>query len=228
MTAPENIHHHREEVPEAAEPQAPAAEPLVSARTDADDAAPAAEPAADTDADPNADARSEDASTEDALADDALVDGAPAEDDLAARAARADEYLALAQRKQAEFENFRKRAFRETATARERGAAQLAKELLPAIDNLERALQHAPDDADEHGFVTGVRHVHTDVVAALQRAGIDQFSPDGEPFDPTQHEAVAQQPAGEGVAAGTVLEVYQRGYRAGETVVRPARVVVAG
>ena len=86
----------------------------------------------------------------------------------------------------------------------------------------------AAADADEHGFVTGVRHVHTDVVAALGRAGIDQFSPDGEPFDPTQHEAVAQQPAGEGVAPGTVLEVYQRGYRAGDTVVRPARVVVAG
>ena len=165
------------------------------------------------------------------------VDGQPAdggpgaespEDDLAARAAKADEYLALAQRKQAEFENFRRRAARDTAAASERGAAKLASALLPAIDNLERALQHAPQDADdEHGFVAGVRHVHSDLIAALQRSGIEQYSPEGEAFDPNQHEAIAQQPI-EGAEPGTVVEVYQRGYRAGETVVRPARVVVAG
>jgi molecular chaperone GrpE len=146
---------------------------------------------------------------------------------LTAQAAKADEYLSLAQRKQAEFENFRKRAARESAAAQERGATRLAKELLPAIDNLERALDHAPADADDHGFVTGVRHVHGELVAALQRAGIEQYSPQGETFDPTLHEAVAQQPI-EGTEAGTVVEVFQRGYRAGETVVRPARVVVAG
>ena len=147
--------------------------------------------------------------------------------ELTARAAKADEYLALAQRKQAEFENFRKRAARDAAAATERGATKLAKELLPAVDNLERALEHAPEDADEHGFVAGVRHVHSDLIAALQRAGIEQYSPQGEPFDPTLHEAVAQQPI-EGAAPGTVVEVFQRGYRVGETVVRPARVVVAG
>ena len=91
----------------------------------------------------------------------------------------------------------------------------------------ERALEHAPEDADEHGFVAGIRHVHSDLVAALQRAGIEQYSPAGEPFDPTLHEAIAQQPT-EGAEPGTVVEVYQRGYRVGETVVRPARVVVAG
>ena len=143
------------------------------------------------------------------------------------RAAKADEYLGLAQRKQAEFENFRRRAAREATAAQERGATKLAKELLPAVDNLERALQHAPDDADEHGFVTGVKHVHADLISALQRAGIEQFSPHGEQFDPTLHEAVAQTPI-EGTDPGTVVEVYQRGYRVGETVVRPARVVVAG
>lgn len=143
------------------------------------------------------------------------------------RADKADEYLGLAQRKQAEFENFRKRAARETTAAQERGATKLAKELLPAVDNLERALQHAPDDDDDHGFVAGVKHVHADLIAALQRAGIEQFSPQGEQFDPTQHEAIAQTPI-EGADPGTVVEVYQRGYRVGETVVRPARVVVAG
>jgi molecular chaperone GrpE len=146
---------------------------------------------------------------------------------LIARADKADEYLSLAQRKQAEFENFRKRAARDSTAAQERGATKLAKEILPAVDNLERALQHAPDDGDDHGFVAGVKHVHSDLIAALQRAGIEQFSPQGEPFDPTQHEAVAQTPI-EGADPGTVVEVYQRGYRVGETVVRPARVVVAG
>ena len=146
------------------------------------------------------------------------------------RADKADEYLGLAQRKQAEFENFRKRAARETTAAQERGATKLAKELLPAVDNLERALQHAPEPDPthpDHGFVAGVKHVHADLIAALERAGIEQFSPQGEPFDPTLHEAIAQTPI-EGTDPGTVVEVYQRGYRVGETVVRPARVVVAG
>jgi molecular chaperone GrpE len=146
---------------------------------------------------------------------------------LLALADKADEYLSLAQRKQAEFENYRKRAARETTVAQERGATKLAKELLPAVDNLERALQHAPDDSDDHGFVAGVKHVHADLISALQRAGIEQFSPQGEQFDPTLHEAIAQTPI-EGTDPGTVVEVYQRGYKVGETVVRPARVVVAG
>ena len=69
--------------------------------------------------------------------------------------------------------------------------------------------------------------MHADVVAALGRLGIERFSPQGERFDPQQHEAVAQQPV-EGAEPGTVIEVYQRGYRIGESVIRPARVVVAG
>jgi molecular chaperone GrpE len=144
---------------------------------------------------------------------------------LIATAAKADEYLNLAKRTQADFENYRKRSTREAAAAQERGAVKLAKALLPAVDNLERALAHAPDGADE--FVAGLKHVHSDVVAALAKAGIEAFSPDGEPFDPMLHEAVAQQPI-EGAAPGTVVEVFQRGYKIGETVVRPARVVVAG
>jgi molecular chaperone GrpE len=144
---------------------------------------------------------------------------------LIATAAKADEYLNLAKRTQADFENYRKRSTREAAAAQERGAVKLAKALLPAVDNLERALAHAPDGADD--FVAGLKHVHSDVVAALAKAGIEAFSPDGEPFDPMLHEAVAQQPI-EGATPGTVVEVFQRGYKIGETVVRPARVVVAG
>ena len=148
---------------------------------------------------------------------------------LQAKAAKADEYLALAQRTQADFENYRKRAARDAAVATQRGAIKLAKELLPAVDNLERALAHAPEATreEEDAFVSGVKAVHADLIAALQRAGIERYSPEGEPFDPTLHEAVAQQPF-EGFSPGTVVEVFQRGYRFGESVLRPARVVVAG
>ena len=151
---------------------------------------------------------------------------------LTAKAEKADEYLQLAQRTQADFENFRKRAARDAANAKERGATKLALELLPAVDNLERALEHAPAESDpahpdDGAFVSGIKHVHSDVVAVLQRAGIERYSPEGEQFDPTLHEAVAQQPV-EGYEPGTVVEVFQRGYRMGDSVVRPARVVVAG
>jgi molecular chaperone GrpE len=150
-------------------------------------------------------------------------------DVLAAKAAKADEYLGLAQRTQADFENYRKRSARDAAAATQRGATKLAQELLPAVDNLERALEHAPQPSDdsEQAFLAGINHVHSDLIAALQRAGIERYSPEGEPFDPTLHEAVAQQPV-VGFAPGTVVEVFQRGYRIGESVVRPARVVVAG
>jgi molecular chaperone GrpE len=165
----------------------------------------------------------------------AAQQGAPMAEDVAAlvaRAEKADEYLALAQRTQADFENYRKRSAREAAAAQERGAAKLALALLPAIDNLERALAHAEADGGEgsngaDSLVAGIKHVHSDVIAALGRAGIERYSPEGEPFDPQYHEAVAQQPV-EGAEPGVVVEVYQRGYRMGENVVRPARVVVAG
>lgn len=149
---------------------------------------------------------------------------------LIAKAAKADEYLDLAQRTRAEFDNFRKRTARDAAVAKERGAMKLALELLPAIDNLDRALAHAAAGGAENGdgsLVAGIKHVHSDLIAALKRAEIEPYSPEGEPFDPQYHEAVAQQPF-EGTAPGTVVEVYQRGYRRGESVLRPARVVVAG
>ncbi len=160
--------------------------------------------------------------------------GSPCDlDELAAKAGKADEYLALAQRTKADFENYRKRATREAAAAQERGAAKLALALLPAIDNLDRALAHADEVAAGDGgngtesLVAGLKHVHADLISALGNVGIERYSPEGEPFDPQYHEAVAQQPV-EGAQPGVVVEVFQRGYRMGESVVRPARVVVAG
>jgi molecular chaperone GrpE len=155
-------------------------------------------------------------------------------EELAARAEKADEYLELAQRTKADFENYRRRATREAAAAQERGVAKLAKELLPAVDNLDRALEAAgsaspdgiPQDNGTATLVSGIKLVHDDVIAALARAGIERFSPEGERFDPQMHEAIAQMPV-DGAESGTVVEVYQRGYRLGEVVIRPARVVVA-
>jgi molecular chaperone GrpE len=150
-------------------------------------------------------------------------------EEIAARAQKADQYLELAQRTKADFENYRRRAARETAAAQERGVAKLARELLPAVDNLDRAVEaiegHGEDGSST--LVSGIKLVHADVVAALARAGIERFSPEGERFDPQRHEAIAQQPV-EGAEPGTIVEVYQRGYVLGDFVIRPARVVVAG
>jgi molecular chaperone GrpE len=165
--------------------------------------------------------------------------------ELIVKAEKADEYLALAQRLQADFENYRKRAARDAALAQERGIAKLARELLPAIDNLDRALRAvaafaatgvdaidareaaaAAGETVDSQLVSGVKLVHAEVVAALGRAGIESFAQSGEPFDPQHHEAVAQHHV-EGTPTGTVLEVYQQGYRLGDTVLRPARVLVS-
>jgi molecular chaperone GrpE len=149
-------------------------------------------------------------------------------DELTAKAEKADEYLELARRTRADFENYRKRAAREAAAAQERGVVKLVKELLPAVDNLDRAVEAAAANGEPaEELVSGIKLVHAEVIAALGRAGVELYSPAGERFDPTQHEAVAQQPV-EGAEAGTVVEVYQRGCRLGDAVIRPARVVVAG
>ena len=134
-----------------------------------------------------------------------------------------DKYLALAQRTQADFENFRKRMARENAAAQDRGIAKVAKELLPALDHLEHALKAASGHED---VVKGFVLVRDEIVAALARAGIESFSPEGETFDPNEHEAMTTQPSEE-AESGTVIEVYQQGYRLNGAVLRPARVVVA-
>jgi molecular chaperone GrpE len=146
-------------------------------------------------------------------------------DELREKAAQRDEYLALAQRTQADFENYRKRMAREVSLAEGRGVSRLAKELLPALDNLDRAISAAAP-AGQDNLVEGFRLVHAELTAALARLGIEGYAPKGEPFDPNEHEAMAQHPV-EGAASGTVVEVYQQGYRLNDTILRPARVVVA-
>jgi molecular chaperone GrpE len=135
----------------------------------------------------------------------------------------AQRYLELAKRTQADFENYRKRMARENAAAKDRGVAKVANELLPALDHLEHALKAASGHED---VVKGFALVRDEIVAALGRVGIEAFSPEGAAFDPNEHEAMAAQPS-DGVEPGTVVEVYQQGYRLGGAVLRPARVVVA-
>jgi molecular chaperone GrpE len=134
-----------------------------------------------------------------------------------------DEYLALAQRAQADFDNYRKRVAKDMGSAEAKGVAKLARELLPALDNLGIALRSGETGEE---FVKGIELVYAELTAALERLGVEAFSPEGERFDPNLHEAMAKQPV-DGAESGTVVEVYQRGYRLNGTVLRPARVVVA-
>ncbi|MGZ4203083.1 MAG: nucleotide exchange factor GrpE [Thermoleophilaceae bacterium] len=144
-------------------------------------------------------------------------------DPLAALQAERDRYLELAQRTQADFENYRKRAAKDAAGAGNRAKAGLVRELLPVLDNLERALDHA-DEGDP--LLEGLRLVHADLVGVLQRSGVEPFDPSGEPFDPTLHEALSTRPQ-EGQHAGVVVDVVEKGYRLNDTILRPARVVVS-
>jgi molecular chaperone GrpE len=147
-----------------------------------------------------------------------------AEDPLARLERERDEYLDLARRAQADFENYRKRAAKEAATAGERAKSGLVRELLPVVDNLERALASA-GESEQH-LAEGVRLVHSELIAVLERNGVQQFDPSGERFDPGEHEALSMRPQ-DGAESGLVLDVVEKGYRANGSVLRPARVVVS-
>jgi molecular chaperone GrpE len=149
---------------------------------------------------------------------------AEAEDPLARVRRERDEYLDLARRAQADFENYRKRAAKETAAAGGRAKSGLVRELLPVVDNLERALASA-EESEQH-LAEGVRLVHSELIAVLERNGVQQFDPSGERFDPGEHEALSMRPQ-DGAESGLVLDVVEKGYRANGTVLRPARVVVS-
>jgi molecular chaperone GrpE len=147
-------------------------------------------------------------------------------DELAQAQQERDNYLELAQRARADFENYRRRVAGETAEAERRGRVAVAKGLLPAIDNLERALA-ADESGAGDGLAAGVRLVLDELRTALERAGVHSYDPVGERFDPNLHEAISTG-ASEGAEPGTVLETLERGYRVDAQVIRPARVIVSG
>jgi len=148
----------------------------------------------------------------------------PYPDDLARAEAERDEYLDLLQRAKADFENYRKRAARDQEHMVAHAHERLVRELLPVLDDLERALQ-AAERHEDAALVDGVKLVEQALRKALEKEGLTEIETAG-PFDPHVHEAMLAQP-GEGAEPGSVLEVVQRGYRIGDKVVRPARVIVA-
>jgi molecular chaperone GrpE len=183
----------------------PIEEELVTARDEAD------EPSGDEDP----------ANEEQLLAEKEEVEQ---QDPLALAQRERDEYLDLARRAQADFENYRKRAAKEAAAAGERAKSGFVRELLPVVDNLERALASAGQD--EQHLAEGVRLVHSELIAVLERNGVEQFDPKGERFDPAEHEALSMRDQ-DGAESGVVLDVVEKGYRTNGTILRPARVVVS-
>jgi molecular chaperone GrpE len=143
--------------------------------------------------------------------------------DVEALAAERDGYLDQLKRVAADFENYRKRTARDQQSLAARAAERLVRELLPVLEDLERAL-HAAEEHEEAKLEEGVRLVHRQLAEALRKEGLEEISTEGM-FDPHVHEALLSQPSE--AEAGTVVEVVQKGYRLGDRVLRPARVVVA-
>jgi molecular chaperone GrpE len=155
---------------------------------------------------------------------EAPVEGSVEEvDELTAVTRERDEYLDALQRLKAEFENYRKRVAREHGDVVARAAERLVKQLLPVLDDLERALDAAAEH-EEAELEEGVRLVHRSLADTLAREGLVEIETDGA-FDPHTQEALLAQPSE--AAEGTVIQVLQKGYRLGDLVLRPARVVVS-
>jgi len=143
--------------------------------------------------------------------------------DVEALRAERDELFDRLQRLAAEFDNFRKRNARENAALAERANERLVKELIPILDDLARALE-AASQHEEARLEEGVRLVHRSLADVLRKEGLAEIDTNGK-FDPHVHEALLSQPSD--AEEGSVIEVVQKGYKLGDKVMRPARVVVA-
>ena len=148
----------------------------------------------------------------------------PETDELVALRNENEELISTLQHLQADFENFRKRAQRDQDALVARAGERIVKELLPVLDDLERALE-AAESHEEAKLEDGVKLVHRQLEQLLEKEGLAPVETDGK-FDPNVHEALLTQPSES--EEGSVIEVLQKGYRLGDRVLRPARVVVAG
>jgi molecular chaperone GrpE len=137
-----------------------------------------------------------------------------------------DQHLDLAKRTQAEFENYQKRAQRDSAQALRYAQAPLAFDILGALDNLDRAVAAAQQAGETGPLVQGVAMVQAQLLDVFRRHSVVRIDSQGEPFDPNLHQAVMQQPSKEH-PAGTVIQVLESGYRIHDRVLRPARVIVS-
>lgn len=147
-------------------------------------------------------------------------------EDLRKRAAEREEYLDLARRTQAEFQNYQRRAARERDQERQYFASGFTLDLLPVLDNLERATAAAKDAGETGPLVQGVNLVLTQFLEMLKKYGVTPIDAQGKPFDPNLHEALTQQPSRDH-PPNTVLHVVERGFMIHERVLRPAKVVVS-
>jgi molecular chaperone GrpE len=147
-------------------------------------------------------------------------------DSLRAKALERDQFLALLQRTQADFDNYQKRNRREREQERLFYHEGFAKDLLPVLDNLDRATQAAKQAGETGPLVQGVALVVNQLLDLLRRNGISPIPAQGQPFDPNRHQAVMQQPSAD-VPAGTVLQVLEQGFLLHDRVLRPAKVVVS-
>jgi molecular chaperone GrpE len=147
----------------------------------------------------------------------------PAAAELEQATRERDEYLDALRRLKAEFENYRKRVQRDQAEFVMLASERLMKQLLPVLDDLERALEAATEH-EEAKLEEGVRLVHRSLADALAKEGLLEVETDGA-FDPHTQEALLAQPSD--AEEGTVIQVLQKGYKLGDRVLRPARVVVS-
>lgn len=165
---------------------------------------------------PNAEGEPEAASMED---EGDAVD--PTFEQLAAVSAERDEYLDQLQRSRAEFANFRRRVDQERQILRDLANRDALIQFLPIVDDFERALAAVPEADRSAGWLSGITLIQSKLSGILERSGVSPVDALGQPFDPSMHEAVATEP---GTAGSHVVEVYQRGYRVGDQLARPAMV----
>jgi molecular chaperone GrpE len=158
------------------------------------------------------------------LPEEAEASASASSESLAEAEAQRDEYLLGWQRTQADFDNFRKRALRDQQAFAARAAERLVTKLLPVLDDLERAID-AAEQHEEAKVIEGVEMTRSALAGALASEGLEEILAEGI-FDPHVHEALLTQPV-EGVDSGVIVQVVQRGYRLGDVVLRPARVIVA-
>ena len=140
---------------------------------------------------------------------------------------KAEEYLDLLRRTQADFVNYRRRMNQEQAEARTTAQIALLNQLLPVLDDFERALEATPEDLTRHPWVQGLFLVARRLTTLLDQLGVQQIGTPGEQFDPRRHEALTLEARAD-VPEGTILQVARPGYVLGERVIRPAQVIVAG
>jgi molecular chaperone GrpE len=146
--------------------------------------------------------------------------------DLKKKAAERDQYLDLAQRTRAEFDNYQKRNRTERDQERKYAYGPLARDLLPVIDHLQRALDAARKAGDSGPLVQGVAMVETQFLELLKRNGITSIEAEGKPFDPNMHQAVMQKPSAEH-ESNSILQVLESGFMNHDRVLRPAKVIVS-